>query len=94
VLKMWAASAVSAAVGVLVFLHSFYATFTWDDRAAVLWNADVDSTTPLWPIFEHDFWGQNIGHAYVRRQLCGEEREGWGVGGGGCADRATRASGP
>ncbi|KAG1688503.1 hypothetical protein DVH05_003594 [Phytophthora capsici] len=33
--------------------------FVWDDRSAVLNNADTQSSS-LWDVFSHDFWGTDI----------------------------------
>ncbi|XP_053693440.1 protein O-mannosyl-transferase TMTC4 [Sabethes cyaneus] len=36
-------------------------TFVFDDSVAIVKNKDViDSSTPLWDVFRHDFWGTNI----------------------------------
>ena len=34
--------------------------YVWDDRAAIVGNADVHGSDPIMDIFKHDFWGQNI----------------------------------
>ncbi len=34
--------------------------FVWDDRAAIIGNADVHGTQPLSELFQHDFWGQDM----------------------------------
>ncbi len=89
------AAAVAAGVAALVFVESFHAKFTWDDRAAVLWNADVDSRTPIRNLLLHDYWGQNIGEAYVTPSLSSLLIGGRACSGrcrAKCADRATRAS--
>ena len=36
------------------------ATYVWDDRAAILSNRDVSGVDPLFDVFYHDFWGQDI----------------------------------
>ena len=34
--------------------------FVWDDRAALLMNADAQAQRPLYELWRHDFWGQDI----------------------------------
>lgn len=43
------------------YLNAFRADFAFDDRLAVIDNADTDSTrTSWWNLLSHDFWGQDI----------------------------------
>lgn len=57
----WARAAlVSAVLGAVVYSNTLGASFVWDDRAAVVGNADVQGTTSWWDLVQHDFWGQNI----------------------------------
>ncbi len=49
-----------AAFAVALFASTFRAEFVWDDRAAVLTNADLRPTSPWSDLLKHDFWGQNI----------------------------------
>jgi len=44
----------------VIRLNTLWGTFIWDDRAAVVQNADVKPGTTIFDIFQHDFWGQNI----------------------------------
>lgn len=52
------------------FWRSQYAQFTFDDNSAILNNKDIRTNTPLWNIFENDFWGtkmsSNLSHKSYR----------------------------
>ena len=40
--------------------HVLPVGYVWDDRAAIVNNADVHGTTSLLELLQHDFWGQDI----------------------------------
>ena len=40
--------------------HVLPVGYVWDDRAAIVSNADVHGTTSLLELLQHDFWGQDI----------------------------------
>ena len=43
------------------YLNAFRAEFAFDDRLAIVDNADTDSTRTSWSnLLVHDFWGQDI----------------------------------
>ena len=44
----------------LLYSNSINAGYVWDDRAAIVGNADVLGTSTLLELLKHDFWGQNI----------------------------------
>ena len=44
----------------LLFANSIFGGYVWDDRAAIVGNADVHGSTSLWEMLQHDFWGQGI----------------------------------
>ena len=44
-----------------LYWNTFSSGYVWDDRAAIVSNQDVQRT-PIWEIFSHDFWGQDIMH--------------------------------
>ena len=48
------------ALGIACYWNTLDAKFVWDDRAAVLWNADLRNSTPWSTLLHHDFWGQDI----------------------------------
>eukprot|EP00002_Diphylleia_rotans_P034898 TRINITY_DN7544_c0_g1_i1.p1 TRINITY_DN7544_c0_g1~~TRINITY_DN7544_c0_g1_i1.p1 ORF type:complete len:726 (-),score=116.74 TRINITY_DN7544_c0_g1_i1:145-2322(-) len=43
-----------------LYVNSINGEFAFDDRFAVVENDDSKSTSPVWNIFWHDFWGQDI----------------------------------
>jgi hypothetical protein len=43
-----------------LYANTFSSGYVWDDRAAIVGNPDVHHGTPLWDLFRHDFWGQDI----------------------------------
>ncbi|KAK9815977.1 hypothetical protein WJX74_001822 [Apatococcus lobatus] len=50
-----------AAVAAFVYLNTLPAKFAFDDNFAVLSNGDIlHPGQPLWKLFVHDFWGQDI----------------------------------
>jgi len=50
-----------ALVAYTTYLNAFRNEFAFDDRLAIVDNADTDSTrTDWWNLLVHDFWGQNI----------------------------------
>ena len=50
-----------AAVAVLCYANSLGGAFVFDDQAAVVDNADVNSAlTPWTALLVHDYWGQDI----------------------------------
>lgn len=53
-------SIICAVLAVLIHSITIYNEFVYDDRAAILENPDVLATRPLWNVFTHDFWGQNM----------------------------------
>lgn len=59
-----AAAGLAAAVsllGVLVYVNTFDAEFSFDDNFAILYNRDVtDLTIPLKNLLQNDFWGSQI----------------------------------
>lgn len=59
-LSLFHASVVVAVVSVFCFWSSQNCEFTFDDNSAVLDNADIRGDTPLWSIFENDFWGTQL----------------------------------
>lgn len=49
-----------AVLSIVTFWNSFHGDFVFDDLEAIVKNQDVRSETPLWNVFQHDFWGQGI----------------------------------
>ncbi len=47
-------------LGIAVYSPCLLSDFTWDDRAAVLQNPDMNTASNWKEIFLHDFWGQPI----------------------------------
>jgi hypothetical protein len=43
-----------------LYFSTIFSGYVWDDRAAIVSNADVHGSTPLYDLFLHDFWGQDI----------------------------------
>lgn len=43
----------------LCFANSYNGEFVFDDSEAIVNNEDVQST-PLWAIFNNDFWGTKL----------------------------------
>ncbi len=58
--RQWFASLMGFFLGIAVYSPCLLSDFTWDDRAAVLQNPDMDTTASWRGIFLHDFWGQPI----------------------------------
>lgn len=50
------------AVASLCLANSYNGDFVFDDSEAILNNKDVSGTTPLYQIFNNDFWGTNLLH--------------------------------
>ncbi|XP_004929501.1 protein O-mannosyl-transferase TMTC2 [Bombyx mori] len=50
-------TAASALLAFLLYYNTLDAGFVYDDRRAILSNPDVIGHTPLWSLFENDFWG-------------------------------------
>lgn len=48
------------ASAVLLYAQTHRGGYVWDDRAAIVGNADVTGDGSLGLLFEHDFWGQEI----------------------------------
>jgi tetratricopeptide (TPR) repeat protein len=49
-----------ALVAWFAFANGLRGAFCYDDNFAILSNRDVQHQSPLWPLFQHDFWGQVI----------------------------------
>eukprot|EP00736_Rhodelphis_marinus_P004876 Rmarinus@m.3546 len=47
-------------VGISIYINSLGAGFVWDDLAAIERNRDLRPTTPIFEIFKHDFWGDDL----------------------------------
>ena len=45
---------------VLLYVPTLHGGYVWDDRAAIIGNADVTGVNNLSQLFQHDFWGQDI----------------------------------
>lgn len=60
------AAAVVGSISIAVYADTLNAGFVWDDRAAVMGNADVRGETPWGALLSHDFWGQQLNLSYVR----------------------------
>ena len=55
-------------LGIASFLNTYSAEFVWDDRAAVVYNADVSDPNASWvQVWAHDFWGQNMSDHYSHK---------------------------
>ncbi len=59
-LLQWRLQVALFVVSVAIYGRAFTADFVWDDRAAVLGNADLRPGAPWSDLLVHDFWGQNI----------------------------------
>eukprot|EP00057_Strongylocentrotus_purpuratus_P016302 XP_011670776.1 PREDICTED: transmembrane and TPR repeat-containing protein 4 [Strongylocentrotus purpuratus] len=49
-----------AVLSIVTYWNSCHGDFVFDDLEAIVKNQDVKPETPLWNIFQHDFWGQAI----------------------------------
>ena len=49
----------------VLFGPTVWAGFVWDDRAAIIANADLRPTAPWSDLLKHDFWGTPLNHKYV-----------------------------
>ncbi len=58
--RQCSASLLGFLLGIAVYSPCLLSDFTWDDRAAVLQNPDMNTTASWREIFLHDFWGQPI----------------------------------
>lgn len=52
-----------AAIAALVYSNTFTHDFAYDDRRAILENADISGSTPLSNLLSHDFWGTSLSHS-------------------------------
>lgn len=69
-------AAVIGLLGILVYVNTFDAEFSFDDNFAILYNHDVtDLSIPLKNLLQNDFWGSEIrredSHKSFRRALRG-----------------------
>eukprot|EP00040_Diaphanoeca_grandis_P029810 m.175355 g.175355 ORF g.175355 m.175355 type:complete len:625 (+) comp31813_c0_seq1:106-1980(+) len=51
---------IAAAVGVALYVNTLEHEWTLDDNVAVVGNPDVNLSSPVSQVFEHDFWGKDI----------------------------------
>ena len=58
--RVLSSTLVCMVIAACMYSNTFEAGFAWDDRAAVKANKDLQGSTPMWDLFYHDFWGQNI----------------------------------
>jgi len=54
-------------VAIVVFANTATHAFTYDDRAAVAFNKDIQGDTPWMELLQHDFWGSPL-----RQECVGE----------------------
>jgi hypothetical protein len=56
----WVPVCICSALGFAIFANTLGGELVWDDRAAVLLNADVLPESPLSNLLFNDFWGQSM----------------------------------
>ncbi|KAI8503879.1 Protein O-mannosyl-transferase tmtc4 [Branchiostoma belcheri] len=54
------ASVTVCVFALLCFWRSWDGEFLFDDSEAIVNNKDLLSETPVWELFQHDFWGKNL----------------------------------
>ncbi|XP_078614416.1 protein O-mannosyl-transferase TMTC4-like [Branchiostoma floridae x Branchiostoma japonicum] len=54
------ASVTVCLLALLCFWRSWDGEFLFDDSEAIVNNKDLLSETPVWELFQHDFWGKNL----------------------------------
>ena len=64
---LWMAMTAAAVLSVAVFANTATHAFTYDDRAAVAFNADLRPSTPWLELLQHDFWGSPLRQECVQR---------------------------
>ncbi|ELU11461.1 hypothetical protein CAPTEDRAFT_171248 [Capitella teleta] len=55
--------ALPALLAIGLYLNTLSADFAYDDSRAILKNADLHPSSPLWSIFLNDFWGTPLTHS-------------------------------
>ncbi|XP_035693904.1 protein O-mannosyl-transferase TMTC4-like [Branchiostoma floridae] len=54
------ASVTVCLLALLCFWRSWDGEFLFDDSEAIVNNKDLLAETPVWELFQHDFWGKNL----------------------------------